>query len=140
MTLLGVRGLCPWWLEPFGHSCFSFSVSLFLFASKSKRKSEQRELWDTSVTLFPQYDGIINYPRVWDYDTSYCFLISTTNNFIPVRNDMSPPPRRWERKITVTPPINFNSPFTIHTAFCLTKNSHIKNLNKNLQTCKKLLF
>ena len=40
----------------------------------------------------------------------------------------------------LTPPINFNSPFTIHTTFCLTKNLHIKNLNKNLQTCKKLLF
>ena len=27
-----------------------------------------------------------------DYDTSYCFLISTTNDSIPVRNDMSPSP------------------------------------------------
>ena len=65
--LLGVRGQSPSWLEPFDYSCFSFSVLLFLFASKSKRKSEQRELWDTSVTLFPQYDGIINYPSVVDY-------------------------------------------------------------------------
>ena len=35
---------------------------------------------------------IINYPRVVDCYTSYCFLISTTNDFIPVRNDMSPSP------------------------------------------------
>ena len=41
---------------------------------------------------------IINYPRVVDYYTSYCFLISTTNDFIPVRNDMSPSPHPTSRK------------------------------------------
>ena len=52
------------------------STCVALFASKSKRKSEQRELLDTLVMLFPQYDGIINYPRGMDYDTSYCFFNS----------------------------------------------------------------
>ena len=47
--LLGVRGQSPWWLEPFDYSCFSFSVLLFIFASKSKRKSEQGKLWDSSA-------------------------------------------------------------------------------------------
>ena len=47
--LLGVRGQSPWWLEPFDYSCFSFSVLLFLFALKSKRKSEQGKLWDSSA-------------------------------------------------------------------------------------------
>ena len=41
---------------------------------------------------------IINYPRVVDCYTSYCFLISTTNDFIPVRNDMSPSPYPTSRK------------------------------------------
>ena len=47
--LLGVRGQSPSWLEPFDYSCFSFTVLLFLFASKSKRKSEQGKLWDSSA-------------------------------------------------------------------------------------------
>ena len=36
----------------------------------------------------PPLFTIINYPRVVDYDTSDYFLFSTTNDLIPVRNDI----------------------------------------------------
>ena len=37
--------------------------------------------------IIPPLFTIINYPRVVDYDTSKYFEFSTTNDFIPVRND-----------------------------------------------------
>ena len=68
----GVRGRCPWWLVPFGHSCFSFSVLLFLFALKPKRKSEQKN----------------NLLFVMDYYTRDYISNSIIIVLSPVRNDM----------------------------------------------------